>query len=274
MKCNFHNHETTEYLNGHEYPSRLKPVEKQFVLDMAGSIKPREILNVLKERDSTNTTGIQSIYNAISKHKEVKRGGLNPIQYVLDQLISKRYLHAFMTNPETNEITDILWVHPKSLELFINFSTVLIIDATYKTNEYRIPLLEIVGITSTLQTYSLMFAYLANEKSDRLTWALGTLKNLMIEKGAVMPSVIVSDRDLALMKAIETCFPTARHILCIWHINQKVVKYCSPILGSEMTRFLVSWHSLIMSSTPESYQQKWHIFVGEFKSYPRATKYL
>ncbi|GFZ21224.1 hypothetical protein Acr_29g0003860 [Actinidia rufa] len=274
VKCGFHNHETAKYLNGHEYPSRLKPVEKQFVVEMAGSTQPREILNVLKERDSANTTGIQSIYNTIARQKVVQRGGLNPTQHVLDQLISKRYLHAFMTNPATKEITDIVWVHPKSLDLFINFPTVLIIDATYKTNEYRIPLLEVVGITSTMQTYSLMFAYLANEKSDRLTWALGTLKNLMVEKGALMPSVLVSDRDLALMKAIETCFPTARHILCIWHINQNVVKYCSPILGSEMTRFFASWHSLIKSSTPESYQQKWHILVGEFKSYPRATKYL
>ncbi|XP_057459246.1 uncharacterized protein LOC130749908 [Actinidia eriantha] len=211
---------------------------------MPDSTKPREILNVLKERDSVNTTGIRSIYNAIYKHKEVKRGGLNPIQHLLEQLISKRYLYAFMTNPETNEITNILWVHPKSMELFVNFSIVLIIDATYKTNEYRIPLLEAVGITSTMQTYSLMFAYLANERSDQLTWALGTLKNLMIEKGAVMPSVL------------------------------NVVKYCSPILGSEMKRFLMSWQSLIMSSTPEAYQQKWHILVGEFKSYPRATKYL
>ena len=204
------------------------------MLEMADSTKPREILSVLKERDPSNTTGIQSVYNTIYTHKEVKRGGLNPIQHVLDQLISKRYLHTFMTNPETNEITDILWVHPKSLELYINFPTVLIIDATYKTNEYRIPLLEVVGITSTLRTYSLMFAYLANEKSDRLIWALGTLKDFMLGKGALMPSVFVSDRDLALMNAIETCFPTARHILCIWHINQNVVKCCSPILGPEM----------------------------------------
>ncbi|GFZ21804.1 hypothetical protein Acr_29g0009660 [Actinidia rufa] len=143
VKCGFHNHETAKYLDGHEYPSRPKPVEKQFVVEMAGSTKPREILNVLKERDSANTTGIQSIYNTIAKQKVVQRGGLNPTQHVLDQLISKRYLHAFMTNPATNEITDIVWVHPKSLDLFINFPTVLIIDAMYKTNEYRIPLLEL-----------------------------------------------------------------------------------------------------------------------------------
>ena len=49
VKCNFHNHEITEYMDGHEYPSRLKTMEKQFVLEMARSTNPRKILNVLKE---------------------------------------------------------------------------------------------------------------------------------------------------------------------------------------------------------------------------------
>ena len=91
----------------------------------------------------------------------------------------------------------------------------LIIDATYKTNEYYIPLLEVVGITSTMRTYPLIFAYLVNERLDRLTWVLGTLKNLIIEKRAVMPSMLVTDRDLALMKTIETCFAMAHHMLYI-----------------------------------------------------------
>ena len=238
--CGFHNHQLAEYIDGHEYPSRLKPKEKEFVLDMANSTTPREILSILKERDPSNTTGIKSIYNAIFTNKSAKRGGLNSIQYVLDQLIKKEYLHKYRTNPDTNEITDIIWVHPKSLELSVNFSSVLIIDATYKTNEYRIPLLEVVGITSTMRTYSLMFAYLSNEKTEQLTWALGTLKKWMVEKKASLPLVFVSDRDLSLINAIETCFPNARHILCIWHINQCVMKKCAPMLGLEWQHFYAS----------------------------------
>ena len=33
--------------------------------------------------------GYDSVYNAIHKHKEVKRGSLNSIQHILDQLIAK-----------------------------------------------------------------------------------------------------------------------------------------------------------------------------------------
>ena len=213
---------------------------------MANNTTPREILSILKERDPSNTTGIKSIYNVIFTNKSTKQGGLNSIQYVLDQLIKKEYLYNYCTNPDTNEITYILWVHPKSLELSVNFSYVLIIDATYKTNEYRIPLLEVVGIISTMWTYSLMFAYLSNERTEQLTWVLGTLKKWMVEKKVSLPLVFVSDQDLALINAIETCFPNARHILCIWHINQCVMKKCALCLVWSGNIFMYhDTHSLI-----------------------------
>jgi hypothetical protein len=241
---------------------------------MANSTAPREILSILKQKDPSNTTGIRSIYNAISINKEAKRGGLTQTQYVLEQLIKKGYLHDFITNQDTNEITDIVWVHPTSLQLSVNFSSVLVIDATYKTNEYRKPLLEVVGITSTNLSYSLMFAYLNNERAERVTWALDTLKKWMVGKGASLPLVFVTDRDLALMKAIETCFPTARHILCIWHINQCVMKHCSAALGPKLKDFYHSWQSLIHSSTPSSYQQKWVVMCNEYSQYPHVLNYV
>ncbi|GAB2275172.1 hypothetical protein Dimus_009933 [Dionaea muscipula] len=85
----YHNHEPTQYLKGHEYPSRLKPDEKQFVLDLADNIAPRFILSALKERDDSNITGIRSIYNAIYAEKRTRRGSLNSVQYAPSQLIDK-----------------------------------------------------------------------------------------------------------------------------------------------------------------------------------------
>ncbi|CAM8953518.1 unnamed protein product [Rhodiola kirilowii] len=272
--CGIHNHPTVEFMDGHEYPSRLKPMEKQLVLDMANSTAPREILSILKQKDSSNSTEVRSIYNVIRANKSAKRGGLTQVQYVLEQLIKKGYLHDYLTDPDTNEITDILWLHPKSLALAVNFSSVLIIDATYKTNEYRSPLLEVVGITSTLRTYSLMFAYLSHEKVENLEWALSILKRLMLEKGATLPSVFVSDRDLALLNAIGKCFPSSHHILCIWHINQCVLKKCRPMLGLEWNKFSSSWHSLINSSTEWSYNKKWNVMCEEYQRFDRALKYL
>ncbi|KAI8572369.1 hypothetical protein RHMOL_Rhmol01G0193000 [Rhododendron molle] len=218
--------------------------------------------------------GIRSIYNMKARYKKEQLGGLSHSGYILNELNEKQYIYDYLTNEHTNEITDILWVHPRSLELLVNFPSVLIIDATYKSNEYRIPLLEVVGITSTMKTYSLMFAYLNNETKERLIWALDTLKRWMVGQGVALPSVIVSDRDLALLGAIGICFPFAQHILCIWHINQCVMKKCRPMLGTRWDEFSDAWQVLIHSSTPISLQQRWIAMCGEFEQYSNAMQYL
>ncbi|KAL6554211.1 hypothetical protein OROMI_019884 [Orobanche minor] len=161
-----HNHAPAQYLKGHEYTSRLTRDEKCIVSKMADITAPRFILSALNERDPSNTTGIESIYNAVQNERNAKKGLLSNVQYALSQLILKGYFHMCRVHPETQAITDIVWIHRDSIELYAQFPTVLVIDVTYKTNEYRVPFLEVVGITSTNLTYSLMFGYMCDELTE------------------------------------------------------------------------------------------------------------
>ena len=52
----------------------------------------------------------------------------------------------------------------------VNF--VFLIDSTYKTNRYKLPLLEFVGVTPTGMTFSADFAYLEGERVNNVVWAL------------------------------------------------------------------------------------------------------
>lgn len=61
-------------------------------------------------------------------------------------------------------VRDIFWGHLDSIKLFNTFINVLIIDSTYKTNVYKLPLLEIVGVTSTEKTYYVGFVFLESKK--------------------------------------------------------------------------------------------------------------
>jgi len=40
---------------------------------------------------------------------------------------------------ESTTIEDIFWVHPTFVKLFNIFSTILVIDSTYKPNMYKMP---------------------------------------------------------------------------------------------------------------------------------------
>lgn len=53
---------------------------------------------------------------------------------------------------------------------------VLMMDDTYSTNRYKIPLLEIVGVTSTNMTFCVAFVYMHREKEVNYPWALNCLR--------------------------------------------------------------------------------------------------
>lgn len=96
-------------------------------------------------------------------------------------------------------ITDLFWVHLMAIKLFKTFPHVLIMDCTYKTNRYKYPLLEIVGVTSTELTFSIAFIFMDHEYEDNYTWAMEKLKSLMTH---TYPRVIVTNKILGLMNAI------------------------------------------------------------------------
>ena len=120
---------------------------------------------------------------------------------------------------------DIFWAHPDSIKLLNIFPIVLVMDSTYKTNKYRQPLFEIVGMTSTELTFVVAFAYMESEHTDSFCWVLEKLKELFVQKD-LRPKVILTDRDLALMKAVEIVFPTTQSLLCRFHINKNVRMRC------------------------------------------------
>ena len=134
------------------------------------------------------------------------------MQQLLSKLSENNYVEWHRCEEDTDIVTDLFWAHPVSLDLLRTFPHVLVMDSTYKTNRYRMPLLEIVGVTSTEMTFSVASVYLMKEKADNYTWALNILRSVMDAK--FLPSVIVTDRELALINAIGIVFPTAKHLLC------------------------------------------------------------
>jgi len=60
-------------------------------------------------------------------------------------------------------VRDIFWCHPDVVKLCNACNLVFWIDNTDKTNRYRLPLHDFVGVTPTRMTFSIGFAYLEGE---------------------------------------------------------------------------------------------------------------
>ena len=114
--------------------------------------------------------------------------------------------------------------HP--LSLFNNFPTVLVIYSTYKTNMYKMPMFEVVGVTSTDLTYSVGFGFMTHEKEENFVSVLQMMRKLLMSK-MNMPRVIVTDRDMSLMKAIANVLPKSYAMNCTFMCKKMLNKGAS-----------------------------------------------
>ncbi|KAI8535960.1 hypothetical protein RHMOL_Rhmol10G0217000 [Rhododendron molle] len=153
------------------------------------------------------------------------------------------------------------------------FPQVLMMDCTYKTNKYRFPLLQIVGVTSTEMTFCAAFAFMECEKTENYTWVLEKLKGMMDPNA--LPSVIVTDRELALMNAITNVFPHATNLLCRWHIGKNVLAKCRKMFDDKMwEEFICSWGLVVLSASVAQYEERLCVLKRDFQMVPAALEYV
>jgi len=89
---------------------------------------------------------MRTIYNARKKFKVVKYVGSLQMQQLMKNLSEHAYTKVHRSCLDTDTVKDILWAHPTSIELLHAFLWVLIMDCTYKTNRYLLPLMEVLGL--------------------------------------------------------------------------------------------------------------------------------
>ncbi|KAH1194130.1 Protein FAR1-RELATED SEQUENCE 5 [Glycine max] len=227
--CGVHNHELAKSLVGHPYAGRLTKAEKTLIADMTKSmVKPRNILLTLKEHNANNYTTIKQIYNARSAFRSSIRGSDLEMQHLMKLLEHDQYIHWHRIKNE-DVVRDIFWCHPDSVKLVNACNLVFLIDNTYKTNRYKLPLLDSVGVTPIGMTFSVGFAYVEGEHVNNLVWALQRFRGLFLKRDA-LPGVIVTDRDQTLINAVKDVFPECTNLLCNFHINKNVKAKCKSLI--------------------------------------------
>ena len=116
------------------------------------------------------------------------------------------------------------------------------------------PLLEIVGVTSTNKTFSIAFVFMYREKVSNYIWALDCLKSKIYDN--FYPISIVTDTELALINACKEVFPSAKRLLCRWHIFHNILKHCKPSIHESQAwnSFYQAWLQLLESPNEEFYK--------------------
>jgi hypothetical protein len=226
---------------------------------------------------------MKHLYNARHRMKLKKRGSRSELQHLFEVFYQRKYIFKSRFVGQSKIIQDIFFAHPKSVDLFNTFPDVLLMDSTFTINCYNMSLFEMVGVTSTDKTFNVAFTFISNEKEDNYTWALQECQKLLMSKKVGL-KVVVSDRDPALMNAIDVVFPDAQKLVCHYHVGKNVStkckQYCKVKEGENLKHSNVvksvtnAFEDLLNSPTKERYAEVVLEFRELCKRWPRFVNYV
>ncbi|KAE9042983.1 hypothetical protein PR001_g5984 [Phytophthora rubi] len=188
--------------------------------------------------------------------------------------LSKRgFLYRYETNQETQELRYLFWAHPSTAALYRRHYDVLVVDCTYKTNKFKVPLFNIISVTGFNTVLPVAQCWLPGETEGDYVWALNMMRLFWIEKNVDLPGVVLSDREQACMNAVDWVLPEIPTMVCRWHMNTNVeamarkhlgqVTVVDPVTGVntkentwEADAFLAAFHEAVDSKTESEFETR------------------
>ena len=83
---------------------------------------------------------------------------------------------------------------------------------------------------------------ISHENIESYVWLLSTFSEAMIQKH---PISVITDGDLAMQRAIRLVWPNSSHRLCIWHIEQNIVRNLkNDVVKDEFRSFIYDCWSI------------------------------
>ncbi|KAH1225570.1 hypothetical protein GmHk_11G032433 [Glycine max] len=244
LMCGSHNHELGKSLVGHPYASRLTKDEKIIIADMTKSmVKPRNILLMLKEHNDNSYTIIKQVYNARNAYRSSIRGNNTEMQQLMKLLERDQYIH---------------WHRLKDKD---------VVHSTYKTNRYRLSLLDIVGVTSTGMPFSAAFSYLEGDRNVKTKCKILVGKKnawdyMMEARGSLVDCPCEQQFDEYLKKFEIACSPWPMVESAHWALKRllqnSLVDLCS--VWEAMNNMIMLQHTEIKASFETSTHVVGHVF--------------
>lgn len=167
------------------------------------------------------------IYNEQQRIRRVNLNSKTPIERAIKVIKEIDNYQSRYTVNANNYITNLFITRYEIVEIYKQHLDILLLDYTYKTNRYNIPLLNIYSVTSNNKNITLRYAFLKNEQAKgSIKQSLDYIRKMFNNFKILLPRIIVYDRAQSLINALNN--PSSRfkgvpYLLCRQHQNKCVL---------------------------------------------------
>lgn len=241
----------------------LRDEEKEFVTEAVKmKANPRLVQSQVKEKFG-KTVILKDIHNVnarikMGENKTIDRSVLEEIHADLEKYDG--IVADIMLSEETNTLEGIFIQDQRMQNYFERYPEVVIMDATYKLNDRRMPLFVMVIIDGNGESQIGALFLLKSENYLIVKQMLEKFKSLNPAHEKI--KTVLSDKSFADRKAYAECFPNAQLQLCIFHVIQAWIREISAskmnISGAEKKEVLQTMQNMLYARTESKYLEAYN----------------
>ncbi|XP_074558136.1 protein FAR1-RELATED SEQUENCE 6-like [Curcuma longa] len=120
---------------------------------------------------------------------------------------------------EEGHVRNVFWADARSRAAYQYYNDVVMLDTTYVTNKYDLPLATLVGVNHHGQLVLLGCCLLSDETMETYVWLFKAWIACMYGE---FPKALITDHFKAIQSAVAQVIPNVRHRMCLSQILKRV----------------------------------------------------
>ena len=169
-------------------------------------------------------------------------------------------------------LTQLFWMTGIQQQLYRQYSDVLVVDTTFGTNRFQMPLHQFVVVDSNFKTRLVANAITAGEKQFEYEWVLEELLKTMDN---TQPGAIILDKDPSMIGACDRKLQSTRQVNCLWHGKGNLKKHLKRKLGEQWSQFLSDFTAASHSIAEPEFMERWNNLFSKYSTKDdKAKEYL
>lgn len=247
-----HNHEPVSRPEAIQKSKRLKPEQVAFVAQIIENtgIRNRDIEELLRQRFPDAYFNKQDVKNCCYQLKRAANAGYTPIQSTIKCLNEQKVRYKCLWEKKDGTVdwneddpehhgncelgndgfdsrgfkpVTIWWTTKWCEEVWKAFPHVQLFDNTYKTNNKNWAFSQVVTLSPHNLALSCAFAVVDNEREEGYNWLANQHDAHRKHLNLPPPTIVLTDYEKSMKKALKRVYPNANQQLCIFHVNKNVV---------------------------------------------------
>jgi hypothetical protein len=165
-----HNHEPSLDPIAHPAHRVLSDQHKQEIIELSRTtgISTRDLTNHMRQKYEGVLFGSKDIENLMLRARKEALGGYTPTQALLKLFDDEAICHRYRQTTD-GRVAGVIWTYPWMQKMWRLHPHLISMDCTYKTNRFKMPFLNVTGVSNISSTFSIAFAILDCELEGVLT---------------------------------------------------------------------------------------------------------